>query len=1093
MTTYLIYDRFIAMDETTGVLKTYWRIIGNNKNSIVQLRETNPIQTLNPFGQNIASLYVFCRPSQCLDFEKHLLVDIHRQHGVNIKIYKYTKLTTVSTTSPLISNLDNIQNILSLHTQASRQLDVDILEPISKRVVYKFCFNSETIRSDLIDKFKFTQLCRYPDIEMFVPFDDECELFLNVVYPINKHMDTTKYTYMTVISNHYMSLVQILETLYGLIQLVSSTNIVRNVMTVTSREPIKDLRTITDMFLNYVPVIDIIVGRVYENENCIEYNSAENAITFILLKIFIRQRLQFVVFINSQFLATELPEITAKYVNVIPCNNESDLITSFFNLYTNGLISKSLQVDIHFIFATPRYKSNSCVIARRIIRNNMWSRFSTHCIVSEDGRCVRFNRNSIILFDNMEKTGIVTNYRHIDNRVVYLPELYNDSSVGKESSIQTHLHNIRPEYASKYTDLVAAVDRDPNYRIPTLNLFDLVVRIVSTEKDKPIDYNLVLESIIELSNKIHIPITLLYSMSTAQIAYRLIFYTFLRNGTFLLLEHRERQPYFYHAPASTKQTLSQLVKRNPVEIYQPATQGESFNIFQHLVRRYIPIHMLGNQTDNYFNFFCPSEHQFPFVMSMVDNEAEILSTKNSVLWSRRRLCANKSILSLDFRLYNCSLVSLFNIDFGNCAIIYGFELKTIFYNVYPNAMIYEFHKMKILHLPYTFIMDNDTLEVVNITDYNDIEKMGDNSTYIVIMSFIPEIMHKSVDPNYETLSQLFRTNIADMTKYTTRLTLHKNILNSICGMLSTYEINTTILNVVNALSRKIILWVVDSCIDGTKVSFINHKYKNTPPQNLLGIENDSFTFLFHNDRFKNDADSLARVEEIRSRILDDLIKQLTQVTTRTEEEIRQIIDLKINFVTSSLFQVTKRKYYYCRHNGTNLELVSNEHNNRVVQKSLLFLNRNKRIIDLMKRGMILKLSYLKYTFNFPDTRRLLIWYMIQLRYTIDQKLKILTPQQITVEVFNQINNFLSNPTNEIELNRCVHIFFYMLRTTGVDEYFINIVATPAMNLHFKMFSVPERRQYETTSILIPSDKKLLVFKCVDVFFKLYSRILINTP
>lgn len=46
---------------------------------------------------------------------------------------------------------------------------------------------------------------------------------------------------------------------------------------------------------------------------------------------------------------------------------------------------------------------------------------------------------------------------------------------------------------------------------------------------------------------------------------------------------------------------------------------------------------------------------------------------------------------------------------------------------------------------------------------------------------------------------------------------------------------------------------------------------------------------------------------------------------------------------------------------------------------------------------------------------------------------------------------------------------------------------PAMNIHFQIFTVPERRVYET-STLIPSDKKLMVFNCIDIFFKLYAKL-----
>lgn len=1118
MSQYILYDRFFSLDETTGVLRTFWRIIGNNQNSIVQLRENQPIQTLNPFGQNIASLYVFCRPSQATDLERHQLVDIHRQYGTNLKIYKYSKHVTLANTSAtLASNIDNIQSVLSMHTFAQQRIDITSAfnEPISKRVLYKFCFNAEKVRSELIEKFKFFALTSYPDLQMFVPFDDECEFFLNIVFPLNKHLDTTKYTYLTVVATHYMPLVPIIESLYGLVQVVNSRNISRNVMTVTNREPIKDLRSITDMFLDYVPIVDVIVGRVYENENCIEYNSAENAITFILVKIFIRHRTNYIVFMNRRFQATALPT-TPKNINVIPSDNEADMLVSFFNLYTNGLIARTLCVDIHFILATPRYKSHSCVLMRRIIRNNLWTRFAPHSVVSEDGRCVRFNRNAIILFDNMERTGIVTNYTHIDNKVIYLPELYNDSTVPIESSLAIHCRNIRNEFATKYIDVVRMLERDAGPP-PTMTLYELVTRIIESEAHTVNDYSLILESIIELANKIRIPITMLYAVAPAQIAYRLIFYTNLRAGTFTLLDRSTtRQPSFYQVNNNGQKNnilnaLKNLSLPQTIEIYSngngtPTSSSSSLGttLFQNLIRKYIPVHMMGNLMENYFNFFCPGENYFPLVSTLVDNESELLNTRNAVLWSRKRMYVNKSIVSFDFRLYNCTLVSLFDLDFNNCAMMYGFELKSFFNTLFPDAPLFEFNKMRMLQLPHTFIMDNDTLQIVNIVAYNDIEqKLNDQSMYIVIMSFITDSMLRTCNPNYQTLAYLFRTNINDLSKYKTRLTLHKNILNSICGMLSTYEINTTILNIVNALARKLILWTVENCLqtaatDDTYTSLLEHKYikDKAPPSNLVAIENDSFTFVYDNhQRFKygmgdNANDEDKRIEEIRARILDRLINELAKCTTRSIEEIRQIVDLKLNFATGSLFQVSQRKYYYLQRKGSTdtLEIVSNEHSNRKTQKSLLFLNRNRKLVDLMRRGAPLKFSYFKHTYNFTDTRRLLLWYTMQLRQNIDIESGGMNHQQVTLHIFGLLNEFLQQTSvDETELNRFLNFLFYAIKITNTQEYFINAICMPAMNIHFQIFTVPERRVYET-STLIPSDKKLMVFNCIDIFFKLYAKL-----
>lgn len=1113
--TFLLYDRFFSLDEKTGILRTFWRVLGHNYNAIVQLHENCPAPTLNCFTQNIASLYIFCKPSQCADFERHHLIDIHKQHATNIKIFKYEKtLPVVSSSSVLSRNLDNIQNVFMMHTRDKSNIDaIEIKEPISIRTIYKIAFNVEKVRSEIIAKLKLYSLTSYPDIDMFVPFDDECELFLNTIFPTHRYITDSKYTYMTVVAAHYMDMVSIRETFYGIVQMVSARNISRNIMNVSCREPIRNPRIITDMFLQNVPIVDILVGRVYENEQCCEFHGPQNELTFIMIKIYAMNRVNFVTLLNMKYQtlpleAAAVDDAEHKRINVIQCKNEVEMLNFFCNLYTNSLIFNTINMHVHFILATQRYKSNSYILLYRIIWRKLWPKFATHCIVSEDGKCVRFNRNTIILFDTLDDSAkFCTNFKYLDNGAIYLPELYGDSELPTESKLEDHIEHIPANKAIKYSEVRTLVQN--NQTIQTFSLYNLVATIFHEEVAIPnTHYNLILESVIELSNKIRTPITLLYSLSVAQIAYRLIFYTSLRNGNFILLDRQDRLPHFYQTYDSsmTMQALNNVQIPSNMKIYQNNVADLAFDdgggqqrfMFQNIVRKFMPPLMMGNIVDNYFNFFCPTGNQFPIVASLVDNEEELLNMKNAILWSRQRLFINQSIVSFDFSLYNSTLVALFDLDLNNCAILYGFELKTFLRNIYATRDIFENNTIKLLQLPYTFIMNNDTLRVHNIQTYDSLDELVDQQCYIVIMRFWNEHIFTKLNPNYKTLAQLFLENIKDINKYKTRLALHKNILNSVCGMLSSYDINTTILNIVNALSRKVILWLVDNCIKDdafgvslSPTSFLEHEYdvNGMPPSNLISIENDSFTFIYSTDRFKYDAieENIGVVEFLREDILEKLAQQLTTCTMHTYEEIRQVINLKVNFITGNMYQISARNYYYLRRHDNGLfEFVSNEHSNTVVQKSLVYLNRNRKLVDQMRRGTQIKITHLKDTHNFPDTRRLLLWYMLKLRDGIDMNNGGHNEPGNILSNLNLLNTFIARDIfQESEIHQHVEYLFYVIRLTHITQYFSRIICNANVNLNFKIPSVPDKSLYEFISI--PSDKKLMVHNCVDIFFKLYAK------
>lgn len=1100
---FILYDRYFSLDEKTGTLKTFWRVIGNKYNSVVQLHETYPVQTLNCFNQNIASLYIFCKPTQSQEFEKHHLVDIHKQYGNNLRIFKFVKQLTVAVTScSLMRNLDNIQNVFMMHTRTKSNIDqIETKEAISHRVTYKFSFNNEKTRNEIVSKIKFYNLTAYPDIEMFVPFDDECELFLNHIFPTNRQQDNSQYTYMTVIENHYMNFVPILESFHGLIQLINSRNISHNVLMVNNREVVKNPRVITDMFLDNVPIVDIFMGRVYENEQCIEFHSHENEITFIMLKLFIFKRSQYIVFMNRKYQAIPIAK-NEQLANIIVCDGECDLLTKFFNIYTNGLVFKILNMDIHFIMATQRYKSNSYAIMYRIIMHNLWSRFASHCIISEDGKCIRFNRNSIILFDNIDNCNeVVTNYKILERDVVYLPELYADSTASPDATLHNHMLNIKPEKACKYVEIRKYLKEQRP--VNTMSMYQLIEKIYTLEETQSSDYNTILESIIELSNRIRVPITLLYSMSVAQIAYRLIFYNSIRNGFFLIMEKRENMPFFYQCEnyEGSVDALKKLSTPQRMKVFQHYYDQNDANeaekqpyLFQNLIKRFIPVYMTGNLVENYFSFFCPDKNRLPIVASLVENESELLCFRNAIVWARQQLVSGRSIVSFDFSLYNSSIMALFGVDFHNCALLYGFELKNFFYSIFPTRNTFVENDITFLQLPHTFIMDNDTLRVHNIITYQDIGSLNDHACYIVVMRFIVTEMMQRHNKNYRPLCDLFYENIIDMSKYRTRLMLHKNILNSICGMLSTYQINTTMLNIVNALSRKIIMWVVANCIslrdDHVPVSFIEHEYDVTSssPKNLLAIENDSFTFIYDYAplNYERMEENMRTVDTIRRDILDKLCHQLATCTQHSAATIAQIVNLKVNFVTGNLFQLMTGRYFYIAPPDSSHEkarIVCNERNNRNIQKALSYLNLDDNLIRVMKRNDNLKLSYLKRTHNFTETRRLLVWYLMQHHRSGSVK----NNDQMTIlNNLRTLNNFVERDNfQRREINQYLSLLFGTLRVTNIEEYFLKLLSNAVLNTYFLRYNIPEHSLFD--DIQLPSDKKTLILNCVQIFFKLYEK------
>lgn len=1159
-TMYLLYDRFFSLDETTGNIRTFWHAVGNQHNCVVQLHESFPVQTLNYFGQNIMSLYLFCKPSQCNDFEKHQLIDIHRQYGSNLKIFKYdSQITLSSTLATLTRNLDNIQNIFMMHTRLASNLDIiETKECMSQRILYKICFNTEKTRADVTKKIRFNMIIQYPDIEMFIPFDDECELFLNNIFPTKLYLDNTKYTYMSVVLTHYMNVVPLLETFYGLIQVVNARNISCNVMSVTNREPVKNIRTITNIFLDNVPIVDILLGRVYENEHCIEFNNEiENELTFIMIKIYVLKRMRFVTLVNTKYqiggvISSQSQHHDYRMQNIVACDNEMEMLTAFYNLYTNGLMLNITNMDVHFILATQRYKSNSFALLSRIMYHRMWQQFASHCVVSEDGKCIRFNRNSIILFDNLDKSTVIhTNYNNYINRdsVIYLPELYRDSMVPIESSLEQHIANIKPQKNAKYMEIRKYIEQKKE--LITMSLYDMITILYNEEKSPTttsINYNLILESIIELSNRIRIPITLLYSLSVAQIAYRLIFYTNIRNGIFLIMESDDKTPHFY-STNNREETMVQLKNLRipqPMEMFQHAlvphhqqqqqhhhqqqqhqssiptsmvTTGalqscDNIYLFQNLIKKFIPIHMTGSLIDNYFSFFCASPYKFPLMSSLVDNEKELLQFKNAIIWSRQRIYNNKNIISFDFTLYNSSLLALFGLDFHNCAIMYGFELKSFFYNIFPSEEDFDENQTKLLQLPHTFIMDNDTLKIHNIQTYNDIDHLLiDTTCYIVIMRFITSHLMKKQNSKYQHLGEIFQNNIRDLNRYQTRLTLHKNILNSICGMLSSYHINTTLLNILNALSRKIMQWIIDNCltIDTTRrgdapTSIIDHRYNmnDGAPENLISIENDSFTYIY-DDRTKQNTcfqyehtdQNMVIVDRIRQTILQRLSRELTTITTFDQTEILQIIGLKVNFITRHLYQIGARQFFYFQYCATKkrLYLVCNERNNRSLQTALVYLNESPKIIELLYQYKSIKFSHLRRTHNFIETRRLLIWYMMQQqarKFAQEQQQQRQQQQsepQLILTNLGILNGFVQRdaPLSSAELMSALNLLLYTVHMSMIDRYFQQILCSKFVNLNFKLYTIPDQNIYEKFKMQIPSDKKLAVQNFIDLFFKLYAK------
>lgn len=1102
---YILYDRFFYTNKENNALNTYWRVIGkSNKYPVVKLHESKPVPTLNCFNSRLASLYIFCKPTQCLEFERKLLMDLHKGHGNNLKIFKYTKqLTVVNTSHTLLKNLDNIQNVFAMHTCTSSNIDVlSAKEPISRRHVYKICFKDDKNLCDkILQNVKFFNLTQYPNVETFVPFDDECELLLNFIFPTTNLHDNYKHTYMTIVPCHNIDYIHLIESLHGIIQLVNCRNISNNIMVVNNRESIKNSRAITDLFLENVPVIDICIGRVYEDEQCVEFTSNENEITFIMIKMYIMKSTQYIVFLNSKYQILPLKK-RHKLNNFISCDSERDMLLKFFNMYTSGLMFKILNVDTHFIISSQRYKSSSYIMMYRIIYNNCWNRFMKHCVVSEDGKCIRFNKNTIILFDNIDKCDdVITNIQYIEKNCVYLPELYNDSIVNIASSLDNHLKNIRTEKNPKYINITRNLEK--NRQVNTMSLYEMIEKIFEEEeKITSQTYTNILESIIDLANKIRIPITLLYSLSVAQISYRLIFYDNLRRGVFLLMDRDDKNPQFYQSNNidHIQSCIRNLSMPRDLKVFKNLyinggnDDTQNRHMFELLIKKYISEQMTGNFVENYFAFFCPSTRHFPIISSIVDNEMEILSFKNAITWSRQHLYSNKSIVSFDFSLYNSSIISLFGIDFNNCMILYGFELKNFFFNIYPTREEFTLYGIKLLQLPHTFIMDNDSLEIINIINYDSISShLNDTSCYIVIMRFITSAIMQKQHARYEPLSELFYSNIVNMKKYKTRLTLHKNILNAIYGMLSSYQINTTILNIINALSRKIILWVVFNCLQSDyKTSFIEHKYNVgvVPPDCLISIENDSFTFIYdyRSLRYDKCVENANTVEMLRKRILDELSSELTSCTKFTQSEVLDVINLKVNFNTGNLYQISSRRFFYLTNDGNGKPyLVSNEKNNKSMQKSLKYLNHDKSLLKTLRRNETIQLSYLKRTFNFTETRRLLLWYIMQHSCHHHSNTSPINNQIQIFKSKQELNDFIraddKYDSRDVELK--TNLLFTLVTYHKIDDYFISLLSNSMFNLNFQHKSVPEDNAFK--NLQLPNDKKKLIIETIQLFFKLYRK------
>lgn len=1098
--TFVLYDRFFSLDENNGNLKTCWRVLGNKLNSVVQLNENHQIPTLNCFNKNVISLYIFTKPSETIEFERRQLLDLHNAYGTKIKIFKFSSQIPITpSNASLYYNLDNIQTIFMIHTRLKTQFGyIQKKEVCSKRFVFKICFHNDQIRNEILKKFQMFTLTNFPDVETFVPFDDECELFLNIIFPTNKSRDNTKYTYMSIINSHYFNYVPIIETLYGVTQIINCRNIYQKVMNVICREQIKNNRNLVDIFMDNVPIVEIYIGRVYETPQCMEFNSYENELTFIMIKIIVMKRTNFIVFINSKYQAFN--STIYKNMNIIICQDEIHLLLGFFNLYTSGLMFNIFNMNAHFILANQTYKSNSFILLYRIIYNNLWSTFSKYCIISEDGKCIRFNQNSIILFDDINSSDeIRTNADVIElQNAIYLPELYNDSTLPIESSLQNLLINIKPTKKSKYEHLLNM----QMHELKTLSTLDIVHQLIQNNTHHIDKYSTILEAIIELSNKVRIPIHLIYSMSTAQIAYRLLFYSFLKNGTFPILEPNLKTQAFYRSyePKATKKCIERLNIPKDLKIYkniQLSQNTEEGGIFQSLIKKHIPIHMTGNLIDNYFSFFRPGSNYFPYISLLVDNENELLSHKNAILWSRNELYHDVSIASFDFSLFHSTIMSLFGIDFTNCAILYGYELKSFFYNIYPTKEIFFKYNFKVLHLPHLFIMDNDTLKIHNINKFENISNLYDNNCYIVIMRFITSHIIKTIAPNYEPISGLFYQNIATLNKLKNRLPLHKNILNSMCGMLSAYNINTTILNIIYALSRKIIHYIVNNCLcdDGVvKESFLEHEYRinSLPPKYLISIESDSFTYIYNYKRldYRRMQQHQTEVDNISRNIVSKLCTQLELCTEMKREDIEKIVNLKINFITNDLYYVKNNLYYHIKFDRTH-QLVCNQKNNKMICSALNYLNTDTlTIIKHLRKCHCIKMVHLKRVHKYPEARYLLLWYLFQLNNSLthdDNAIggSISDQQQV---IYNQLKILSTSVERDMEKNdisNYMNILFSISKRVNVDSFILKILSNSTLNIYFKNCTLPQRNLYEI--VKVPSDKKTLIFNLVDLFFKLYIK------
>lgn len=1103
--TFILYNRYFSLNESTGKLRTLWNVVGNKYNNAVELHETYPEQTLNCFNQNIASLYVFCKPLQCAEFEKRHLVDVQKQFGNNLKIFKFeSEITIAQTVTTLSRNINNIKNLFSMETCTSVNIDTyDTKENISSRIVYKVMFNNERTRADLVSKMNVYNLTTYPDIEMFIPFDDECELFLNNIFSINSGINNTKYSYMTVIAKHYMSCVDFLESFHGIIQMINARNISRNILAINNREMVKNPKAITNMFLDNVPIVDIFLGRVIENEQCVDFWSDDNEITFIIIKMYIFKKSYYITLLNSDYqVSTPSIRHNRKLNNVVVCMNELDLLRKFFNMYTNGLIFNIINMDMHFILSSQRYKSNSYAILCRIILNNFWSEFSAHCVISEDGKCIRFNRNSIILFDNVDRSDqLITNNMYIDSDYIYMPHLYCDSSISIDEPLENLIKNVKLDKMYKYVEILKNLDEKT--KMNTMSSYDLITKIIENQETEHLHdyYYQTLESIIELSRKIRVPITILYSLSLSQIAYRLIFYTYIRSGIFLIMDREENIPHFYESNDSDN-TMNILKKMCPPKhtktfenIFTLTAGGaDESNMFQNLIKKFIPVHMTGNLIENYFTFFRPGPNHYPFISSIVDNKEDMLSLKYAIVWARRQLFNGRSIVSFDFALYHSSIIALFDLDFNNCAIMYGFELKSFYYNIFPTKTTFDRKRMVLLQLPYTFIMDNNSLEIKNMTTYEDIGKLENYSCYVVIMRFITTNMMEKYDGNYKTLSNLFQNNIYDIKKYKIRSTLHKNVLNSICGMLSAYQINTCMLHIVYAISRKIIMYTVNNCIDRNTPteSFLDHKYdiNSRPPPNLISIESDSFTYIYEYTRFdyKNNAENLRIVDRLRLDIMSQLNKELATCTIRGENEIAKILNLKLNFATGNLMQISARRFFYLATNDYGkLSIVSNEKNNSNIQKCLKYLNMDDKLINTIENNKSIKLLYLKKTYGMTSMRQLLLWYLMQNCRTEVCQTGNNNPSKI-YENFQTLNAFIeSHNIDRKEIKSYMNLLFTTVRLDCIEKYFVKILTSPICNLHFLRNTIPEESVL-LESIQMPSDKKLIVTNCVRIFFKLFQKV-----